>query len=476
MLGDGQKLDEHALTKLRSELRSVDSELIGVLARRIRLVRKIGLQKRKLKMGVIDAVAEKLVMENILASAAETGVEKVYARRVAELLIEGSVDVQMQCRPPRASKDSLLKQFSEMMLKTEKKGRRLIRLDIGEPCFKTPAAAVREAKRCLSQSPTILYGSSAGLTELTDAIATQLNRQYGTRLARSNILIFPGARFAIFAAMRTAVSSLERVVICQPAWPPYESFIALVGARALSISTSLENGWDINLSTLEDELKLRPKMLVLNYPNNPTGKVLPEKRFREVMDLAKKYGAIVLSDEVYASYYRSSVPSVLQYPGIEAIYVNSFSKEFSMTGWGIAYAVGDERRIAKMRSIVETTITNVPEFVQRAALAALKDPSGEAARARGEIGRRLAMACEGLRKADFEFYVPEGGFYVFPRIKRRDMDSAKFAEYLFSKHRVGVLPGTIFGAYKSFVRLAVTESEAAVKTGIRRIAKARNEW
>lgn len=464
------------MTELRKQLRSIDSEFIGVLARRLRLVREIGLVKDRLKMPVIDPVAEKLVIENFVASAIEAGMDETYARRVACLVIEGSVEVQMLSGRRVVSGDSLLKRFSETMLGAGEKGRRLIRLDIGEPRFGTPRAVVAEAKKRLNQTSAMQYGSSAGLAELTDAIAARLNRQYGTRIERSNVLIFPGARFAIFAAMRSAVSSYDRVVLCEPAWPAYESCANFAGARTLRITTNLEDGWEINPAALEDELKLRPKMLIINNPNNPTGKVWSAKRFREILELASKYRSVVLSDEVYTSYCSRRVPSVFDCPDIEAIYVNSFSKEFSMTGWRIAYAVAHEERIAKMRAIVETTLTNVPELVQRAAVAALKDASREAARARGEICRRVGIACEELRKGDLEFYPPDGGFYIFPRIKKRNIDSVKLAEHLFEKHAVGVLPGSVFGEYKDFLRLAITESQTAVKAGIRRIVKAIYEW
>jgi chorismate mutase len=150
-------MNDHDLAKLRSELRAVDSELIDTLARRIRLVRKIGQLKKKLKMGVIDTLVETSAMENFVVSAGRAGVEQGYARRVAELIIEGSVEAQMQSRPPASSSDALLKQFSEIILRAEKKGRKLIRLDIGEPRFKTPSAVAREAKRFLSQHSPMLW-------------------------------------------------------------------------------------------------------------------------------------------------------------------------------------------------------------------------------------------------------------------------------------------------------------------------------
>jgi aspartate/methionine/tyrosine aminotransferase/chorismate mutase len=463
------------LAELRGRLRSVDSELIGVLARRKRLVGRIGLLKRKLKLGVIDELAEKFAMENFVASAARAGLEEGYARRIGELVIEASVDAQTRARGHAPSKDASLKQFSEIIRRAEKRGRKVIRFDIGEPRFRTPRTVIREAKRWLSQSPMMLYGSSSGLTELTDAIATRLNNQYGTRLRRSNILITPGARFGIFTAMRTNASSLERILVCQPAWPAYESCISMLGGRILSVSTTLEDKWDVDVVALEEALKLRPKMLVLNNPSNPTGKVLSRGRFQEIMQLAKKYRTTVLSDEVYTSYCDAPAPSVLEYPDNEAIYINSFSKEFSMTGWRVAYAVADEQRITRMRRIVETALTNVPELVQRGALAALKDSSREAMASRRKIRRRLRIACEELQKGKLEFFPPDGGFYIFPRT-RRGIDSRKFAEHLFAKYAVGVLPGTIFGGYTSFLRLAITESEQAVRTGIRRIVKAMNEW
>lgn len=470
------EVKDENLPKLRGELRSVDSELIAILARRNRLVSEIGLLKRRLKMGVIDPVTEKSAMENFVASAKKVGLNEDYARRVAELVIEVSVDAQMRSRPAPASSDASLKHFAETIRTAEKRGRRLIRFDIGEPRFKTPSAVVNEAKRWLNRSPTMLYGSSAGLTELTDTIAAKLNNEYGTKLRRSNILIVPGARFGIFAAIRANVSNLERVLVCRPAWPAYESCTSLVGGRILPVSTRLEDEWDIDFEALEEALKLRPKMLVLNNPSNPTGKVLSTERFQEVVELAAKYRTTVLSDEVYASYCATPPPSILDYSGSKAIYINSLSKEFSMTGWRVAYTVADEQTIAKMRRLVEVTLTNVPELVQRAALAALKDQSDEAAAGRRRIARCLRIACDELRKGGFEFHTPGGGFYVFPRMKRKDIDSVKFARRLFAKYAVGVLPGAVFGDYTSFLRLAVTESETAVRTGIRRIVKAMNEW
>jgi len=469
-------VDERALRELRRRLRSIDSEFVRLLARRMKLARKIGLVKRGLKLEVIDVLAEKSIVENFVASAVDAGIDEAYASRFANLLIEGSVEVQTSDKRRTISKDSVLKQFSEMMLKSEKKGRKLIRLDIGEPRFKTPSAVAREAKRYLDQTYTMRYGSSSGLNELTEAIAARVNDRYGTRIDRSNVLIFPGARFAIFAAIRSTVSTLERVVLCQPAWPAYESCITFVGARPVTAPTYIEDGWDINLADLGEKLKLRPKVLVLNNPNNPTGKVLSAKRFREVLELAKRYRTIVLSDEVYTDYGRTPVPTVLQHPDVEAIYVNSFSKEFSMTAWRVAYAVADKARIAKMRTTVETTLTNVPEIAQRAAIGALKDSSREADKARRQIWKRVSVASEELRKGGFEFYPPDGGFYIFPRLKKRDVDSEKFAKRLFVKHAVGVLPGNIFGPYKNFLRLAITESESAVRIGIRRIVKAMHEW
>ena len=268
------------LAKLRRELRSVDSELVAILAHRDRLVTKIGELKKRLNLGAIDPAVEKVAIDNFVASAAEAGTDKTYARRLISLVIERSVEVQTRRRRGVTGRDSMLKQLSEMMLKAERKGRRLIRLDIGEPRFRTPRAVVREARRYLDRTPMMLYGSSAGLPALVDAIAERLNRQHGTKFGRSNILIFPGGRFAIFASILTALSSLDRVALCQPAWPAYESCVAFAGGRTLAVPTRLEDHWDIDLTALEEKLRLGPKMIVLNNPNNPTGKVLSENMFK----------------------------------------------------------------------------------------------------------------------------------------------------------------------------------------------------
>jgi len=210
------------LTKLRRELHTVDSKLVAILAHRDRLVSKIGELKKRLNLEVIDPAVEKVAIDNFISSADRAGIGKTYARRLASLVIERSVDAQTRRRRRVTGRDSMLKQLSEMMLKAERKGRSLIRLDIGEPRFRTPRAVVREAKRYLDHTPMMLYGSSAGLPALVDAITERLNHQNGTKLGRSNILIFPGGRFAIFASIFTTLSSLDRVALCQPAWPAYE--------------------------------------------------------------------------------------------------------------------------------------------------------------------------------------------------------------------------------------------------------------
>lgn len=463
------------LETLRKELRSLDSELVGILARRTSLATEIGLLKERLNLEVIDTVTEKSAIENFVSSAITAGLDQRYARRVAELIIEGAVNLQKQSRPAAPTSDSQLKQFSESILMAEKEGRKLIRFDIGEPRFKTPRAATREATRWLIDHPKVLYGSSQGLSELTDAIVERLSRRYGTELRRSNVIIVPGGRFGLFAAILGEVATLERVVICQPAWPAYESFAKIVGARTRSIRTSHEESWEVDIGEIEEELKMRPKMLVLNNPNNPTGKALSRNRFEEILQLASKYRTTVLSDEVYSSYFDKPAPSILEYPDNESMYLNSFSKEFSMTGWRIAYIVSDEKRIAKIRSLIQTALTNVPEFIQRAALAALKDKSGEAKRSRRSISRRVNVACTELRKGGIKFYPPDAGFYVFPKIRGGKTDADSFVRYLLSRYGVSAMPGSVFGGYRDFVRLAVTESETAVKIGIRRIVKAMRE-
>ena len=210
-----------------------------------------------------------------------------------------------------------------------------------------------------------------GLKELREAIAEVLNERYGTDLGPEQVLIAPGGKFAIFAAILSFISQGDGALVPTPTWPIYGNTVRLAGGRENTLKTRFEDRWNIDLEKLSQMLQVNPKLLILCTPNNPTGKVFGEKTLREIIDGVEQAGSYVLADEVYES-YATSFKSLLQVATSNFIYINTFSKRYGMTGWRIGFAVSDEETIGRMQSVLQLSITCVPEFIQKAALAALR--------------------------------------------------------------------------------------------------------
>jgi aspartate/methionine/tyrosine aminotransferase len=217
-------------------------------------------------------------------------------------------------------------------------------------------------------------------------------------------------------------------------------------------------------------------MLILNTPNNPTGKVISKSKFEEIIGLAQKYGALVLSDEVYDKYVREKSPSILECAVENYVYVNSFSKQFALTGWRIAYLVTTKEKAIQIRRVIQTIATCVPAFTQNAAIAALKKGRREAQRNVKAIMKKVEITCRELSKIDVSFYKPEGSFYVFPKANKENFDSVKFANQLLENYRVTISPGKAFGDYPAFFRLAVSLPAPQIPSAVQAIGKAIDAW
>jgi aspartate aminotransferase len=423
----------------------------------------------------IDADAEQITMDNLVNSATRLGIDISFARQLGELLIEQTIQVQKNNKP-RQSKDQLLKQIFELTQKLGAEGKKITRFEIGEPNFAPPESVIKGLTSSFRKNRIIGYGPAAGLPELRKALALEISEENETTIDPDQILITPGGRFAIFATIMSFVSALERVIIPQPAWPAYEECVGLTKGRVIPLTTTLERNWELDMSALEEEMRKGTRMLVLNSPNNPTGKVVNKKRFHEIVELARKYGTFVLSDEVYEKYVRSKAPSILEEDYANSVYINSFSKRFSLTGWRIAYLVTTKEHAERIRRIIQTAVTCVPEFIQKAALIALKEGKSDARRNINSILKKVDLTCRELDKIDVDFYKPEGAFYVFPRSKKKNFDSAKFANDLLKERQVSISPGQSFGDYPAFFRLAVSLPERQIPNAIKSIGKAVESW
>ena len=449
--------------------------MLLLVKKRLDVGAQVAETKHERGLPTIDADAEQATITNLTHTAAELGVEKRFAERLGELLIEETVHVEESKQPPQ-SKDQLMKGMFELTQKLTSQGRKITRFEIGEPNFSTPMAVVQGLYSTFRKKRIIGYGPSAGLPELRKAIAAELTKQHKTNIDSDQILITPGARFGIFATITSFVSSLERVLIPQPAWPAYEECVNFVKGRIIPLNTTFEDRWDINLDTLESELKKGVTLMVLNSPSNPTGKVIPQEKFKRIVDLAANYNTMILSDEVYDRYVHSPAPSILESDYDNFVYINSFSKQFSLTGWRIAYLVTTKEKAVRTRRALQTAITCVPEFIQNGALAAMKRAEAEARRNIKAIMEKVELTCRELGKIDVSFHKPEGAFYVFPKANKPNFDSLAFAKDLLEKHGISITPGQSFGEYPEFFRLAVSLPRIQIPAAIRTIGAALESW
>jgi len=424
---------------------------------------------------IIDTDAEQSAMSNLAQAARELGLSTEFARRFGELLIEETVRVEERGKP-RQSKDQLLKEVVELALRLSSKGERVTRFEIGEPNFPASPQVIRGLTETLRRKKIIGYGPAAGLPELRRALADELNVEHDTEIEPDQILITPGGRFGIFASIAGFVSQLERVVIPQPAWPAYEECVNFIKGRVIPLNATLEERWEINVGKLETELRKGARMLILNTPSNPTGKIISKSKFEEIIELAQRYEALILSDEVYDKYVRAKAPSILESGSENFVYVNSFSKQFSLTGWRIAYLATTKEKAMRIRRVIQTVATCVPEFIQNAALVAIKKGRREAQRNVNAIMKKVELTCRELGKIDVSFYKPDGTFYVFPRANKPNFDSVKFAKQLLEQHHVSISPGQAFGDYPEFFRLAVSLPAAQIPGAIKAIGKAIDAW
>lgn len=463
------------LEEYRKRIRETDKQLLSLVRERLALGDKLAEVKQSRGLPTIDTDAEQATIDNLIQSATNLGIDVPFARRLGELLIEETVSVQDEARP-KQSKDQLLKEIFELTQSLISQGKQVTRFEIGEPNFPAAQQVVRGLTDTFRRKKVIGYGPAAGLLELRKALAEEMSEKHRTKIDPDQVLITPGARFAIFATITSFISPLERVIIPQPAWPAYEECVDFSQGRVIPLNTSLEDEWELDLGRLESELRKGTRMLIINSPNNPTGKAIGRTKFQELVDLARKHDALVLSDEVYERYVYSKVPSILEKEIENFVYINSFSKQFSLTGWRIAYLVTTKENVRRIRRVIQTAVTCVPEFIQRAALIAIKKCRREAQDNINAIMKKVELTCRELNKINVSFYKPDGAFYVFPRANKTNFDSVKFAKQLLQQHNVSISPGQSFGDYQAFFRLAVSLPEAQIPNALKAIGKAIDSW
>ena len=353
----------------------------------------------------------------------------------------------------------MLYEINEKVIKLEREGRKIVKLNIGDPDQETPREIVEAAYEALRSGKT-KYSSGAGEMKLREALASI----HG--VSPDQVVITPGSKWAVFAIMHLLLKDGGNIIVPTPHWTAYELIAKSLGVDARFLRTELDSGWQINVEELSKLIDRETRLLILCNPSNPTSVALKEKNLEEIVSTVDERFTI-LSDEVYSDISFLKTKSILDFNGDKAL-VKSFSKTFAMTGWRIGYSVTSRELAEKIVKLNFMSVTNVPVFVQEAALKALELREQIAERMREEYKRRADVACGYLSKTKLRFAKPDAPFYVFP--KYENLDSERFALDLLDQG-VAVTPGTAFGDYREYFRIALTLPEQEISRGLDRICR-----
>src|SRR5438552_4048531 len=355
----------------------------------------------------------------------------------------------------------------------EARGKHVVHLEIGEPDFDTPAHITAAAVRALEGGATH-YGPAAGIPELRAAVAEDTARRRGVRATPEMVVITPGAKPIMFFVILALVDEGDEVLYPNPGFPIYESMVRYIGGNPVPVRLLEDKGFALDVDQLVNRVNPKTRLIILNYPHNPTGGTIPESGLRAIADVAAKHGVPVLADEIYSRIlYDGRHVSIASLPGMEplAIILDGFSKTYAMTGWRLGYGVMP----APMAQVVAKLQTNATSctatFSQMAAVAALKEDQSAVDGMVAEFRRRRDVIVGGLRAIPgFQCARPKGAFYVFPNITRTGHSSRTLADILLDEAGVACLAGTAFGEFgEGHLRFSYANSLENIEEALRRI-------
>jgi len=434
-------IEEH-----RKKIEEITLEMIKLLKTRTDVAKQIGDAKASLGMTVTDEEREDALRTQVTKLCKEI-VDQSTALKFLNFLFNESVKVQSDNKQTHLSVFLKAKELEEQ-------GKEIIHLEVGEPDFQPP----KEVKTALAEvydKGYGKYGPVKGITELRTALAHHTNQLENDDYDEENIMVCPGARFAVYLAITTLLNPGDEVIVIEPAWPAYKECALNAGIKVRTIKTTLETRWEPSIDQINNAINENTKMIILNYPNNPTGKILPKKIQDNIIEIAREYDLYVLSDEIYSEYANDDWKSVLLYGYEKSIITKSFSKSHAMTGFRIGYAIAEPSIIEKMSKLQALSLTNVSEPIQYVALEALNADTSENTKI---IKSRLDALKESAKDIGLEFIEPDGSMYLFARTKHKNFDATKFSEKLL-EHGVAIAPGEGFGDYKEFFRItAINET------------------
>ncbi|MBO7704044.1 MAG: aminotransferase class I/II-fold pyridoxal phosphate-dependent enzyme [Solobacterium sp.] len=349
-----------------------------------------------------------------------------------------------------------------------------ISLGVGEPDFQTPWD-IRDAAIHSLEIGRTKYTANAGLRELREAIAEYMERKYSLRYPADDVIVTVGGSEAIDLAIRALIEPGDEVIIPEPCYVSYDPITTLTGGVPVGVPCLEENEFRITAKQIKEAITPKTKILVLGFPNNPTGAVLRHQDLEEIAEVLRDTKITVLSDEIYAELvYGIRHESIAAFNGMKerTVVVGGFSKTFSMTGWRLGYAAGPSTLIKAMLKIHQSCIMAAPTTSQYAAITALRDCDDDVEEMRKQYDLRRQYCVRKLNEMGLKTFEPRGAFYVFPNITSSGMSSEEFCEKLLHEKHVAIVPGTAFGAAgEGFARISYAYSIDHLREALKRIGE-----
>lgn len=348
-------------------------------------------------------------------------------------------------------------------------------LGVGEPDFATPEH-IREAAIASLRRAQTKYTDNRGTVELRAAAAEYLEKFHLHYDKKDEILITMGASEGIDLALRTLVNPKDEVLVTEPCYVSYEPCVELCGAVPVALETKASNLFRLTAEQLEDKITEKTKVLLLSFPNNPTGAIMERADLEAIAEVIKRHDIFVISDEIYAELtYGQIHTSIASLPGMyeRTVVLNGLSKAFAMTGWRMGIAAGPKDVIFHMNKIHQYTTMSAGTTSQYAALEALTSSlrEKEIAWMRKEYDERRQIMVQGFQKMGLDVVVPQGAFYVFPSIQKTGMNSQEFCRKLLEEQKVAVIPGDAFGACgDGYIRCSYAYSKEVIRECLEKIA------
>jgi aspartate/methionine/tyrosine aminotransferase len=380
-----------------------------------------------------------------------------FAERMTRLGTEGAFEVLARAR------------------RLEAAGRHVVHLEIGEPDFATPDNITEAAIAAMNAGYTH-YTPAGGIMEARDAVARFVGRRLGVEAAAEEVVLTPGSKNVLLFVLLACVEPGEEVIYPDPGYPIYSSLVNFIGATPVPVRLREERGFRMDLDELASLVTPRTRLLILNSPQNPTGGVLTREDVQFIARLAVEHDLLVVSDEIYSQIvYGPEHVSVLSEPGMKerTILMDGMSKAYAMCGWRLGYGVAPRELASRMEALMINSSSCAAAFTQMAMIEAFDSPESDAAVTRmvEQFRARRDLVVAGLNAMPgVHCETPQGAFYAFPNIQGTGRDERELAEELLEQAGVALLPGTAFGAAGAgYLRLAYTQAEADLRTGLERI-------